>query len=356
MPDNQDIIFQVKGTLGVITLNRPKALNALNHGMCTALYDQLQVWADDAAIGAVLIKGAGEKAFCAGGDVVSLYHSGKAYVGGDESSTAWRDFFYAEYRMNAAIADFPKPYIALMDGFTMGGGVGVSVHGSHRVASENTKLSMPETGLGLIPDVGGGYFMPRLTGKMGMFLALTGMRVKAGDCVDMGICGFYVTSAKHEQLLASLGAEQKLDQEVVTRLLNSFSEKPEAGVLKEKQALIDDMFAPDSVEGIMSALRAEGSNWSMGIADNLEKMSPTSLKLTFRQMLLGKDLSMHDDLQMEFRLVNRILVAHDFYEGVRALLVDKDFSPKWNPDKLANVNDAEIEKYFEELGDLELKF
>lgn len=356
MSDNSDILFAVKNTLGIITLNRPKALNALTKDMCVALYDQLKLWDNDAKIGAVLIRGEGEKAFCAGGDVVSLYNSGLEYKAGDESATDWREFFNAEYRMNAAISDFSKPYIALMDGFTMGGGVGVSVHGSHRVASENTKLSMPETGLGLVPDVGGGYFMPRLDGEMGMYLALSGVRAKAGDCLELGICTYYIERTKHEDLIATLSSEAQLDKASVDKILSGFSSQPDAGTLMNNKALIDKIFSLNSVAEILSALRAEGSEWSIALADNLEKMSPTSLKVTFAQMRRGAELSLHDDLKMEYRIVNRLLAKHDFYEGVRALLVDKDFSPKWRPSKIADVADADIDDYFEELGDLELRF
>ncbi len=352
----EDIVFEVKGSLGLITLNRPKALNALTHSMCVAIYTRLQAWKDDASVGAVLIRGAGEKAFCAGGDVIALYNSGKANKEGDTSATEWRDFFHDEYRMNAAIHDFPKPYIALMNGFVMGGGVGVSVHGSHRVASENTKLSMPETGLGLIPDVGGGYFMPRLAGEMGMYLALTGARVKAGDCVAMGICNSYVPASKHDALIAALIAEDTLDGSAVDKVIASFSASIEAGEISAKQAEIDSFFNRSSVDEILDALKHDGSVWALGVAETLEKMSPTSLKVTFKQMRRGAEMGIHDGLKMEFRVVNRILLADDFYEGVRSILLDRDFAPKWQPNQLSLVDDAKIETYFADLGELELKF
>lgn len=354
---NQDeIIFEVQGKLGLITLNRPKALNALTHAMCVALYEQLNEWRDDEAIGAVLVKGAGEKAFCAGGDVIALYNSGKAYKEGDKTSIAWREFFHDEYRMNAAIADFPKPYIALMDGFTMGGGVGVSVHGSHRVASENTKLSMPETGLGLIPDVGGGYFMPRLNGEMGMYLALTGARVKAGDCLELNICNYYVPSSENDNLIKALATEEKLDSVAVNSVLSQFAQKPDASSLLEYKEIIDNCFSKASLEEIIAALHFEGSSWSKTVVETLEKMSPTSLKVTFKQMRAGGKLSLHEGLQMEFRIVNRLLLGHDFYEGVRSILLDKDFAPNWQPERLNLVYDDDVEAYFEGLDELELKF
>lgn len=353
---NNDVLIEVKGALGLITLNRPKALNALTHNMCVAIYQQLQAWRDDDGIGAVLIKGAGEKAFCAGGDVIALYNSGKAYREGDQSATEWRDFFRDEYRLNAAIHDFPKPYIALMDGFTMGGGVGVSVHGSHRVASENTKLSMPETGLGLIPDVGGGYFMPRLSGEMGMYLALTGARVKAADCLALNICNSYVPSDKHASLIADLGSAGALNTEVVDRVIATYAQEPQASELLEKQQVIDECFSKASVDEIISALYLDGSEWAIKVAETIAKMSPTSLKVTFKQIRTGGKLSMHEVLQMEFRVVNRILLADDFYEGVRSILLEKDFSPKWQPQRLNIVFDEDIDLYFEGLADIELKF
>jgi enoyl-CoA hydratase/carnithine racemase len=355
-----EILFRKQGNIGLITLNRPKVLNALTHSMASQLHAQLIDWSGDASIGAVVIEGAGDKGFCAGGDVVALYNSGKAWKEGDARNLEWRSFFRDEYRMNAAIHHFNKPYIALMDGITMGGGVGVSVHGSHRVASERTMLAMPETGLGLFPDVGGGYFLPRLPGATGMFLALKGERVKAADCVALGICQSYVPSNSMEALKSALSAEDVLDHLRVTDIITSFSQDAAAiegeAKLAPHQADIDRIFAGDSLQAIMVALESEGSEWAVKQITAMAKMSPTSMAVSFRQIRAGGSLSFDDVMRMEFRIVNRIMEGSDFYEGVRAILLDKDFAPRWQPARLDEVSDDIIAHHFDLLGDGELEF
>ncbi|MEE8294105.1 MAG: enoyl-CoA hydratase/isomerase family protein, partial [Sphingomonadales bacterium] len=224
---NEDILFINRGQIGLITLNRPKALNALNADMCRALREKLNAWAEDDTVKAVVIQGAGDKAFCAGGDVVALYKSGMAYRDGDQTSLEWQRFFREEYRMNTVIKEFPKPYIAILDGITMGGGVGISVHGSHCVATERTMLAMPETGLGLVPDVGGGWFMPRLEGEVGMYLALTGDRLKAPETCALGITSGVVPSEQLEALISAL-ADNASD---VDGTLGKFFQEPGASKL-----------------------------------------------------------------------------------------------------------------------------
>jgi len=348
-----EILFEVRGQIGLATINRPKALNAINADMCLALRLQLADWADDDAITAVVIQGEGDRAFCAGGDVVSLYKSGLAYKGGDKTSLEWRRFFFEEYRMNTAVAEFPKPCIALLDGITMGGGVGISVHGSHRVATERTMLAMPETGLGLIPDVGGGWFMPRLEGEVGRYLALTGDRLSAAETCDLGITQKYVRSEKLDDLIDAL-AEGSGD---IDGTIASFSEDPGISKLGPHRAAIDTIFSGESVEEILAALEGDGSEWAMTWHGRLLKKSPTSMKVTFRQMREGRAFKeFRENMKMEYRIVNHIINGNDFFEGVRAILLDKDNNPSWMPATLTEVSDAEVARHFETLGDNELTF
>lgn len=351
MTTNDDILFDQKGHVGLITLNRPKALNALNHGMAVALHKQLDIWAVDDTVHAVVITGAGEKGFCAGGDVVSLYHSGlKWKEGGDAASTDWRDFFHDEYLMNSAIHHFPKPYIAIMDGITMGGGVGVSVHGSHRIATERTMMAMPETGLGLIPDVGGGYFLPRLPGETGMFLALKGERVKAADCLYLGICHAFMTSDTIEAFIETLASFETINDQVIAEVIATFAGTPEGGRIEAQREDIDRLFAGDSLDQIFTNLendaKTENGEWAMGQLAKLKKMSPTSMKVTFEQLKRGKSLDFNDNLINEFRAVCLIMAENDFYEGVRAILLDKDMAPKWNPTGFDGVTSEIVDAHF----------
>lgn len=346
-----DILFEHRGQIGLITLNRPKALNALTADMCLALHQKLDDWDADERIKAVVIAGAGERAFCAGGDVVSLYKSGMAWRDGDKTSLEWRRFFREEYRMNVAIKEFPKPYIALLDGITMGGGVGVSVHGSHRIATERTMVAMPETGLGLIPEVGGGWFMPRLPGEAGMYLALTGDRLKAAETCALGITQGFVPSEKLDDLIAVL-AEDASD---VEGTLAVFFKGPGISKLHPHQSQINKIFSGERVEVILLALEEDGSDWAITWLGRLLKKSPTSMKLTFRQMREG-ETTFRDNMKMEYRIVNRIMEGHDFFEGVRAILLDRHNDPHWSPDALEKVADKAVAKYFANLGDDELTF
>ncbi|MGD8327068.1 MAG: enoyl-CoA hydratase/isomerase family protein [Sphingomonadales bacterium] len=335
MTSDADIVFDHQGAIGLMTLNRPQALNALNRDMCLALKSKLDEWADEVGIQAVVIQGAGDRAFCAGGDVVSLYKSGKA------GTPDFENFFASEYRMNAAIGAFPKPYIALIDGVVMGGGVGVSVHGNYRIATERTLFAMPETGIGLIPDVGGGYFMPRLPGEYGMYLALTGQRLSGADCYALGIATHYVPSEKLPDLVAEMAEGGPIES-----ILAAFHEEPGESDSAAHRSDIDVHFSKDSVEAIIESLQG-GNDWAKKMAEKMGRLSPTSMKLTFRQMREGKALSLQEALQLEYRIVSHIKSGHDFYEGVRAQLVDKDRNPKWDPADLANVKDTFIDAHFQ---------
>ncbi len=338
-----DILFERRGAAGLISLNRPKALNALTQGMVVAGKAQLDAWAHDDAIKCVIIRGEGERAFCAGGDIRALYESGK-------TGTPYAlDFYRDEYRLDAAIKHFPKPYIALMHGIVMGGGVGVSVHGSHRVASETTVFAMPETGIGLFPDVGGSYFLARAPGALGMYLALTGARLKTADTLYAGIVTHFVPGGKWDRLMARVA-----DGEAPDAVLDELKENVPDTYLTEHRAAIDRVFAKGSVEEIVAALDAEHTDWSRDTAKIIRTKSPTATKLAFRQIREGAKLAFDDCMKMEFRMVNRVVAGHDFYEGVRATIIDKDGAPNWKPAKLEEVSDAEIDAYFAPLGKNEL--
>jgi enoyl-CoA hydratase len=338
-----DVLFERRGAAAIISLNRPKALNALTREMCLAMKAQLAEWAGDEDVKTVVIRGVGERAFCAGGDVRALYESGKA------GTPYALDFYRDEYRLNAAIKRFPKPYVALLHGIVMGGGVGVSVHGSHRIATESLNFAMPETGIGLFPDVGGSYFLPRLPGRLGTYVALTGARLKAADALRAGIVTHFVPASETEALVAAL--EGGSDPDLI---LHSFSASKGTEPLAEHSEIIGRTFAEDSVEGILAALDADGSDWAAATGANIRKKSPTSLKLTFRQLHEGAHLSFDDCMRMEYRMVNRIVAGHDFYEGVRAAIIDKDNEPRWQPPSLEEVREADIDAYFAPLGENEL--
>ncbi|KAF7214496.1 3-hydroxyisobutyryl-CoA hydrolase, mitochondrial isoform X1 [Nothobranchius furzeri] len=350
-----EVLLEKVGRTGVITINRPKVLNALNLTMIRQIYPQLKKWENDSEVDIVIIKGAGGKAFCAGGDIRAVTEAGKA--GGSLA----QDFFREEYILNNAIGAYRKPYIAIIDGITMGGGVGLSVHGRFRVATEKTLFAMPETAIGLFPDVGGGYFLPRLRGKLGLFLALTGFRLKGRDVQRAGVATHFVESNKIPDLekeLVDLKCPSNAD---ISKLLEFHqkqssldSEKP--FVLEKHLSEIDRLFSSSSVEGIMQNLRADGSDFANKQAETLSKMSPTSLKITFKQLQLGAALSLQDVLVMEYRLSQACMRGCDFHEGVRAVLVDRDQNPKWNPSTLDQVSDQLVDKYFSSPAEKDLMF
>jgi enoyl-CoA hydratase len=343
-----EVRFEKRGVVGLITLNRPKALNALTHAMCLAMTGQLAAWKDDDGVGIVVVQAAGDRAFCAGGDIRALYESGKAgtpYV---------LDFYRDEYILNVAIKRYPKPYMALISGIVMGGGVGVSVHGSYRVADATTVFAMPETGIGLFPDVGGSYFLPRCPGEIGMYLALTGARLKARDALYAGIATDVSGEWSREDIVAEL-ERGELSGNLMSIVTGSYREKADPAPLAEHRVKIDDIFSAGTVEEILARLDREGSPWSVETAKTIRAKSPTATKLAFRQIREGKRLDFKDCMRMEFRMVNRVIAGHEFYEGVRATIIDKDQSPKWQPVALEDVSDTDIDAYFAPLGEKELK-
>lgn len=350
MSEPAEILFEERGAIGLITMNRPKALNSLTLDMVVSMREHLLEWENQDAIKAVVIQGAGEKGFCAGGDIRALHDSGK------QGTPYALEFFAKEYRNNAVIARYTKPFIAIMDGITMGGGVGVSVHGSFRVVTDRTMLAMPETGIGLIPDVGGTYILSHFPGRLGEYLGLTGARLKAADVLYVGAGTHYVAGDTFDAVLSDLAEASYDDDPFTTAALILDHHAGDAGEppLAAHREDIDRLFAADRVEDIVAGLAAEESEWAAQQLETLGRMSPTSMKLTRKAIADGRTQSVDDCLKMEFRLVSRIMQAHDFYEGVRAVIIDRDQAPQWNPARLEEVSDSTIESYFASLGDLEL--
>ncbi|XP_061232461.1 3-hydroxyisobutyryl-CoA hydrolase, mitochondrial [Neopsephotus bourkii] len=349
-----EVLLEKKGGAGIITLNRPKALNALNLSMIRQIYPQIKTWEKDPETFLIIIKGIGGKAFCAGGDIRAITDAGKV------GNKLAQDFFKEEYTLNNAIGTCKKPYVALIDGITMGGGVGLSVHGHFRVATEKTVFAMPETAIGLFPDVGGGYFLPRLSGRIGYYLALTGFRLKGRDVLKAGIATHFVESEKLPALEKDLIALESSSTENIADLLNSYHMKSKADeekdfVLDEHMEKINSLFSGNSMEEIVKNLKQDGSAFAIKQLETISKMSPTSLKLTLRQLREGASMSLQDVLTMEYRLSQACMRGPDFYEGVRAVLIDRDQSPRWKPAALEEVSDEFVDNCFKPLGSNDLK-
>ncbi|MEZ5938944.1 MAG: enoyl-CoA hydratase/isomerase family protein [Hyphomonadaceae bacterium] len=340
----QPILTHQDHRAGRITLNRPGALHALNEEMCLAMDRALVKWADDPDIELVVIDHAqGTRGFCAGGDIRMLAESGAA----DGSAAA--AFFRAEYRLNARLHNYAKPVIAFMDGVTMGGGVGISVHGSHRVVTERTLFAMPETGIGLFPDVGGGWFLPRLGPPLGMWLALTGARLKGADVVAAGVGTHYMESPVVETVKADLCANG-LD-------MLAAMEWDEPGGFEKHLDVIERCFWKDTVEETVAALADEKGDWAGEQLATLKTKSPQTLKVAHRQLREGlKMTSFEDNMRMEYRIGSRVVSLHDFQEGVRAVIIDKDNAPKWSPATLAGVTGDMLDAIFAPLEEGELTF
>ena len=347
----------ISNGLGLLTLNRPKALNSLNLEMIRILGPVLRDWQrEDSGVKVVVVRGQGGKAFCAGGDIRAITE-----VPGGEMQ---RTFFREEYQLDHLVGSLAIPYVAIMNGITMGGGVGISVNGRFRIATERTMFAMPETGIGLIPDVGGGFFLPRLSGQLGMFLGLTGHRLKAWDCLQAGVATHAVSEAEIDEVISTLEQlastkDQVTEEDVEKALdnLNSAEATNHVFSLAEHSEVINRIFGSDSVETIVKLLREEKSPFAAKALKSIEAASPTSLKVAFRQIREGAELkSLGEVLQMEQRLVLRCCEDKDFYEGVRATLIDRDNKPQWSPATLEEVSAEKVDHYFSDLGDLELKF
>lgn len=342
MIESGDCLVEKRGALGLVTLNRPQALNALNGAMVDALQGALEAFLLDDAIKTVAIRGTGGKAFCAGGDIRLMHDLGKA---GNHAEAL--DFWAREYRLNAFIKRFPKPYVALIDGIVMGGGVGVSLHGSHRFAGPNSLFAMPEVGIGFFPDVGASYALPRLPGASGkhsgMYLAMTGARIRQADMLALGLATHAVRAGIEDEIIAALAAGEEPDA-----IAARFAHDPGPAPYEAIAARVGRYFAGDSLAAILAALEA-GSVADAFAAETLAgmtKKSPTSTALAFEQVKRGATLDFEPAMVMEFRIVSRIVHGTDFYEGVRALIIDKDNRPVWNPASFAALDMAAIDAHF----------
>jgi enoyl-CoA hydratase len=335
-----EVITRVEGETGRITLNRPGALHALTTNMCVLMTAALLDWRADPAVRAVLIDHSGERGFCAGGDIRMLAESGQ----GDGSAA--REFFFTEYRLNELLFGYPKPVVAVMDGVTMGGGVGLAMPAKFRIATERTTFAMPETGIGLFPDVGGGWFLPRLHHHAGLWLALTGARLKAADCMALEIATHVVASASVADLKAAIVAAP----DHIPGAIAPFAVQPGPAPVVERFADIARLFGQPSVEDVVAALEADGSDWANAQLATLKTKSPQTMKVAFRQLMQGGRMtSFADNMAMEYRIGARVVHKHDFIEGVRAVIVDKDNAPKWKPASLDGVSDADLDAIFARL-------
>ncbi|MEV6676514.1 enoyl-CoA hydratase/isomerase family protein [Streptomyces erythrochromogenes] len=338
--DDDTVLLHVEGRTGVVTLNRPRALNALTHPMVLRIAEALDTWADDPVVGQVLIRGAGERGLCAGGDIRAIHDDAKAR--GAASAGFWRD----EYRLNARIARYPKPYVALMDGIVMGGGVGVSSHGGVRVVTERSRVAMPETGIGFVPDVGGTWLLGRAPGRLGTHLALTGTAVGAADALLCGLADHFVPAARLPELTAALNAAPA--DEVLPR----YAATPEPGVLAGGRSWIDHCYAAGTVEEIVDGLLGQGEPAAKEAAETILAKSPTALKVTLAAVRRAADLgTLEEALAQEYRVSCNALTSPDLVEGIRAQVVDKDRNPRWTPSTLAEVDEADVERFFAPLGE-----
>lgn len=352
MSDEALVLAERRGALGLITLNRPRAINALSHEMLVLVHGALDAFAEDAAVRTVAITGAGERGLSAGGDVASL---ARRRLAGERADGA--AYFWDEYRVNAAIARYAKPYVAIQDGIVLGGGVGVSAHGSYRLVTERSRVGMPETGIGILPDVGGTWLLSRAPGELGVHLALTGQHFGAADAIGVGFADRYLDSARIPELLRALETDEA--DAVVTALSSDGAELPAGPVLAGRD-WIDRAYAADDVAGILrelDALAAAGVVAAGEAAATLRQKSPTSLVVTLAAVRGARRLaSLEDALRVEYRVILRLIEGHDFAEGVRAQLIDKDRNPQWRPAELDDVDPELVASLFAPLPGAELDF
>ncbi len=332
-----EVLISVEGRVGRLRLNRPKALGALTGNMVALMTGALLAWRDDAAVHTILIDHAGERGFCAGGDIRFLADSAK--VGGEGA----RRFFYTEYQLNHLLMVYPKTVVAVMDGITMGGGVGIALPARYRIATERTTFAMPETGIGLFPDVGGGWHLSRLHGAVGVWLALTGARLKAAGCEILGIATDVIPTDR----LADFKARLIADPSAIETILTVIKSDPGRSEMIEHHDAIDTLFGGPTVESIFEALSADESEWATAQLATLKTKSPLSMKVALRQLQLGRTMTdFAENMAMEMRIGARVVMSHDFTEGVRAVIVDKDNKPRWDPATLEGVSDAMLDAVF----------
>ena len=333
--DYEDVLVSVRNGVGTLTLNRPKAINSLNDVMVAGIAEALRTWENDASIHTVLLTGAGERGLCAGGDVVALYHSAK----NDDGAAA--RFWYDEYQLNAHIGGYPKPYVAVMDGIVMGGGVGVAAHGNVRVVTDTTKMAMPEVGIGFVPDVGGTYLLSRAPGALGLHAALTGAPFTGADAIVMGFADHYVPHdrlADFTEAIVTGGVQDALASHAI---------EPPPSTLAGQRDWIDACYAADTVADIVAALRAHSGAPARAAADLIATRSPVALAVTLEAVRRAAALpTLEEVLRQEYRTSCASVKSHDFVEGIRAQLVDKDRNPQWSPNSIDAVTAADVEAYF----------
>lgn len=333
-----DVLTFIEGKVGRIRLNRPKALHALNTPMCEVILAALTAWRTDPAVEAVVIDHAEGRGFCAGGDIRMLAESGA------KDGAEARAFFHTEYRMNHALFTYAKPTIAFMDGITMGGGVGLACPCDFRIATQNTKLAMPETGIGLFPDVGGGWYLSRLPGRVGQFMALTGYRADGADCLALGLATHYLPSDRLDEVKTAIAAGAQADLHAA---IKAFGVGAPLARIVEQRGAIDRLFASDELEGIYAALEADGGDWATQQLATLKTKSPQTMKVSLRLLHEGATMAtFEDEMRQEYAVGCRVVQRHDFLEGVRAVIVDKDNAPLWNPDTPEGVTPHVLDQIF----------
>ena len=352
-----EVIFTEDNGVGLITLNRPDRLNALTYSMVQKINKNLNSWEINDNINCIIIEGAGDRSFCAGGDVVKLRK--EVLADGGPPTKLSKSFFYDEYTLNYKISNYKKPFISLINGFTMGGGVGVSMHGSHIIASEKTMFAMPETAIGLFPDVGGGWLLGQLDKGIGAWLSLVGARIKAHDLMKLKLITHHIPSEKVDILKNSLISSSPNSNEMVNNIIDQFSSKPEIedSVLLHNEKIIKDAFSYDTIEQIFEnceKLSDNGNDFLKAQYEELKHKSPTSLKISLKQIRNASYMSLRDELIMEYRMVQRCVEIGDFFEGVRAMLVDKDRKPNWKPNNIEEVDETRVNLFFKDLGGSDL--
>jgi enoyl-CoA hydratase len=343
MDETAEVLFQRDGVAGRIILNRPRALNSLTFGMVTLIAAQLEEWAADDSVETVVVTGAGDRGLCAGGDIVALFHD----IKGDGLGAArfWAD----EYRLNAQIAAFPKPYVAIMDGVVLGGGVGVSAHGSIRVVTERTRIGMPEVGIGFTPDVGGTWLLARAPGELGTHAALTGGSFTGADALELGLADYFVPSENLSELLAALASGPAKD------VVAGFATEPPTSDLAANRAWIDELYAGDDAAAIVAVLESSKAGAAREAASVILTRSPTSVAVTLAALRRSRTLdTLEENLSQDYRLALHFAEGTEMLEGIRAQVIDKDRQPKWSPDRFDFVTD--VDGYFADLGDRELQW
>ena len=341
----QHVLFSIKKNIGFIKLNRPEALNALNPGMMASIRQRLIHWSENQDVHGVVVHSNSERAFCAGGDLKAVYNAGTK-----KQFEYLDNLFREEYLLNHLIHTYPKPYISFIDGIVMGGGAGLSVHGSHRLMSEKTLAAMPETNIGYFPDVGASYFLNQAPGNLGLYLGLTGNHIQLGDALYAKMGTHYIPQEKQADLLQELKTLKHKTPETIEALVNTFKEPAPDSSLQEKQEEIDTLFTGTTLKDILKNLDQASSEFAKETLETLKKRSPTSLAITFEQLKRAKDMTdFAEIMSMEFNLSQNFVQKHDFFEGIRSVVIDKDHAPKWSPDSLDKISAADVDAYFQQL-------